>query len=312
MNTNFDRFISTIPAHDYVFENNDYEELISAAAEFINEADFVLIGAGAGLSTAAGIEYGGSFFRENFREFIERYGENEYMTDSYSAGFYPFPDEKAKWGYWSRHALKTGIEIPAKELYITLHEMVKDKNHFVLTTNVDEQFTKAGFTNLFETQGRYSRIQCRRACHDKVYDATEMFYQMDQARKNAEVPYYMVPKCPVCGGVMEMQLRVADYPFVEGEEWKRQDEAFGRFLEESKKGRLVLMDLGTGFNTPIIIRFPFEKLVRERKNASLIRLNLNEAVVQRKYIDRSIGINEDMAKSINDISSVLRKLEDKE
>lgn len=305
----FNGFLSGVPARDYVFQNIPYEEQIKKAAEMIEEADYCLIGAGAGTSTAAGVEYGGRFFEENFKEFIVKY-PGPYMRDMYSAGFYPYPTEEAKWGYWSKHVLLACANLPALPLYREIYELVKDKNYFVLTTNVDEQFRKAGFAEekIFATQGSYERIQCRKAFHSKTYPAVKMFRQMDMARKDCEVPSYMVPKCPVCGGSMEMNLRSDDY-FVEDENWHAAEECFGSFLEEALGNgkKVCLLDLGTGFNTPTIIRFPFEKLVRDYNNTVLLRLNLNEAVVQESQADKEIGINADMAVCIRDILRLKKK-----
>lgn len=308
----FNGFLSGIPARDYVFQDTPYEEQVKEAAKMIKEADFCLIGAGAGTSTAAGVAYGGRFFAENFKEFIEKY-PGPYMKDMYSAGFYSYPTEEAKWGYWSKHALLGGADIPALPLYRQMYELLKDKNYFVLTTNVDEQFRKAGFDKdrIFATQGSYERIQCKRACHFKTYNAVDMFRQMDQARKDCCVPSYMVPKCPVCGGPMEMNLRSDNY-FVEDESWYAAEGYFGKFVEEalSEGKKVCLLDLGTGFNTPTIIRFPFEKLIREYHNTVMVRLNLNEAVVQKSQAHREIGINADMAKCIPDILEAMKNERD--
>lgn len=298
----FTQFLSGIPARDYVFQNVPYEEQIREAAEMLNRADAVIIGAGAGLSAAAGLVYGGKRFTDNFQEFIDKYG-SEYMTDMYSAGFYPFPGEEAKWGYWSKHAWINRIEPDALPLYRTLYELVKEKPHFVLTTNVDHQFWKAGFAdeNIFATQGDYGEIQCKKGCHEKSYNSIEMFSQMNQARKDCLIPSYMVPRCPVCGGDMTMHLRCDQY-FVEDEHWNEAAARYGSFLKEHRKEQVVLLELGVGFNTPTIIRFPFEKMVRSNGDWSLIRLNLNEAVVPESFGKRAVGINEDIAKSIEDIA----------
>lgn len=302
----FSQFLSGMPAKDYIFQHIPYEEQTAAAAEMIKNADAVLIGAGAGLSTAAGLEYGGKRFTENFSEFIEKYG-SEYMRDMYSAGFYPFPTEEAKWGYWSKHACINRIEPDALPLYRKLYEMVKEKPHFVLTTNVDHQFWKAGFEDevIFATQGDYGEIQCERGCHDKTYDAVDMFKQMNQARKDCLIPAYMVPKCPVCGGSMAMHLRCDQY-FVEDEHWHQAAGRYAAFLKEYSGKNVVLLELGVGFNTPTIIRFPFEKMMRENRNWRLIRLNLKEAVVPESFGDRAVGINEDIAKTVEDVMQYQR------
>ena len=298
---NWQKFLSGTPARDYVFQKAAYEDQIKAAAEYIKDADAVLIGAGAGASTAAGIQYGGKRFKDNFGEFIDKYG-SEYMTDMYAAGFYPFPSEEARWGYWSKHALMNRFIPPALELYTELYELVKDRDYFVLTTNVDHQFYKAGFSKdrIFATQGDYGEIQCQRGCHKKVYEAEELFHKMDEARKDCLIPTELVPKCPVCGGKMAMHLRCDNY-FVEDEEWHECADRYADFLDDIKGKKVVLLELGVGFNTPIIIRFPFEKMMRENSSYSLIRLNMDEAIVPESLGKRAIGIGGDMAKAITDL-----------
>lgn len=292
------QFLCGIPSGDYVFQQEPYEEQIQAAVRYLQEADYVLIGAGAGLSTAAGLTYSGKRFQDNFGEFIEKYG----MQDMYSAGFYPFSTEEERWAYWCRHSYVNRIEPPAMPLYEQLFAMVKDKDYFVLTTNVDHQFQKAGFQNerIFATQGDYGRIQCMKGCHPKTYDAVSMFTQMNQAQKDCKIPSYMVPRCPVCGGPMAMNLRCDQY-FVEDEAWNQAAENYGRYLKQLKKGNVLLLELGVGFNTPSIIRFPFEKMVRENKNVNLVRLNLDEAVIPESFGKRGIGINRDLCESLDDI-----------
>ena len=299
------QFLCGIPARDYIFQNASYEEQIEHAYKLLRNADAVIIGAGAGASTAAGIQYGGKRFTENFSEFIKKYG-SQYMTDMYAAGFYPFPTEEAKWGYWSKHALMNRFAPPPLKLYTDLYEIVKDKDYFVITTNVDHQFWKAGFSNLriFATQGDYGETQCERGCHQEVYDSEELFIQMDQAREDCLIPTKLVPKCPVCGGNMAMHLRCDNY-FVEDESWHEAADRYADFLENIKGKKVVLLELGVGFNTPIIIRFPFEKMVRENDGFSLIRLNMDEAVVPESFGDRAIGIGGDMAKAITDLRGMI-------
>lgn len=304
LNYTFESFLSGIPARDYIFQNTDYEEQVKAAAEMIAEADYILIGAGAGMSTAAGAVYGGAWFEENFREYQEKYGKGPYMQDMYSAGFYPYPDEESFWGYWCRHALLGGIDLDVTPLYKTFLSLFEGKKTFCLTTNVDRQFEKAGLSSekIFATQGDYFHIQCMKGCHNKVYDATKLFRQMSQARKDCRIPSDMVPKCPVCGGRMHMNLRSDQY-FVQSEEWYMAEKRFGDFLTEAIESgkKICLVEAGVGFNTPTIIRLPFEKLVAENKNVSLVRLNLDEAVVPKNFANRAIGINADIGKSIQDI-----------
>lgn len=306
----FQSFLSGVPARDYIFQNIPYEEQIGEAARAIREADYVLIGAGAGLSAAAGLTYGGKRFTDNFPEFISKYG----MTDMYSACFYPFPSEEARWGYWSKHVYVNRISPPALPLYKKLKQLVGDKKYFVLTTNADHQFYKADFgeDKIFATQGDYGLIQCMFGCHQKTYDDIEMMNQMNQARKDCLIPSYMVPRCPVCKGPMNMNLRCDQY-FVEDDAWHEAERRFGEFLDECRDKKTVLLELGIGFNTPTIVRFPFEKLASENENMTLVRLNLDEAIIPESLGRRAVGINADMEQSVSDIlSEVLSRQKDKE
>ena len=263
------------------------------------------------MSTAAGAEYGGKFFEENFAEFRKVYGTGPYMQDMYSAGFYPFPDQESKWGYWSHQALLAGIDLDVTPLHKTLLDALKGKKLFLLSTNADRQFEKAGLSaeQVFATQGTYDRIQCKRGCHPKTYDAAELFRRMERARQNGRIPGELVPKCPVCGGDMEMNLRVDDC-FVEDENWHAAEERFSRFLSECVDGKTVLLELGVGFNTPTIIRFPFEKLTRQHQNISLVRLSRSKAMVPASLGDRAVGIKADMAQSITDLAAKLTEAEE--
>ena len=303
----FSDFLSADYARDYIHQDAPYERQITRAAALIREAEYVLIGVGAGMSTAAGAEYGGKFFEENFAEFRQVYGTGPYMQDMYSAGFYPFPDQESKWGYWSRQALLGGIDLDVTPLHRTLLDALTDKKTFILSTNADRQFDKAGYPaeRIFATQGYYDRIQCKRGCHPKTYDATDLFRRMDRARVKARIPSELVPKCPVCGGDMEMNLRVDNY-FVEDSDWHAAEERFGRFLSECVGGKTALLELGVGFNTPTIIRFPFEKLARQHENISLVRLSRSKAMVPASLGARAVGINADMARSITDLAAALR------
>lgn len=176
----------------------------------------------------------------------------------------------------------------------------------MLTTNVDHQFYKAGFSaeKIFATQGDYGEIQCQRGCHPKTYDAEELFRKMDARRRACLLPSELVPKCPVCGGNMTMHLRCDNY-FVEDEQWHEAADRYADFLDRNQSKKVVLIELGVGFNTPIIIRFPFEKLVREHVTYRLIRLNMDEAVVPESFGSRAIGIGGDMAGAITDIGRLI-------
>ena len=298
----FETFLSGTPARDYVFQKMPYVEQIRLASRMLQDAEYVLVGAGAGMSVAAGVQYGGSFFEENFGEFQKKYGKGPYMQDMYSAGFYPYPDEESYWGYWSKQAILGGIDLDVTPLHKTFLSMLSGKKIFVLSTNADGQFVKAGLPEdqIFCTQGDYFHIQCRKGCHDKLYDAVDMFRQMDQARRDCRIPTYMVPKCPVCGGAMDMNLR-KDQHFVQDAAWYDAEQRFGDFLSEAEKGRLVLLELGVGFNTPVIIKFVFQDAVRKNKSANYVCVNLFQATAPEDIQDRSICISADCGRVIEDL-----------
>ncbi len=305
----FQSFLSGGIANDYITQSTPYAEQVARAAQTLRAADYVLIGAGAGMSTAAGAEYGGKFFEAHFGEFQRAYGR-QYMQDMYTAGFYPFPDEESRWGLWSKLALTAGADLDVTPLHKTVLRALEGKKTFILTTNTDQQFDRAGCPpeQIFATQGSYRLIQCQRGCHQKTYDAVPLFREMDQARQGVKIPGELVPKCPVCGGPMAMNLRCDNY-FVQDESWYAAEERFSTFLSEAVNGKLALLELGVGFNTPTIIRLPFERLTKNHPNITLIRLNRSKAVVPDSLGDRAIGINADIAHSITDIAAALTDAE---
>lgn len=276
-----------------------YETIIKTIGLCLSRAEAVVIGAGAGLSAAAGFAYSGARFTENFSEFIDQYG----MKDMYSAGFYPFKTQEEKWAYWSRHIYLNRYDLEAGQAYQELYQLVKDKNYFVITTNVDHQFQLAGFADerVFATQGDYGFFQCKRACHKKLYKNEKQVREMMENQKNCRIPSWLVPKCPVCGGEMEVNLRT-DGSFVEDESWYRAAERYELFLKENQKRPLVFMELGVGMNTPGIIKYPFWKMTRAMKYASYVSVNQEDAWVPEEIGNRSICCKEDLAKVLNDLN----------
>lgn len=262
--------------------------------KIIDDADSILIGAGAGLSTAAGINYAGARFKTEFKPFIEKYG----FTDLYTSSFYDFSTQEEYWAYWAKHIDFANTGRKGTELYKNIFEAVKNKNYFVITTNVDDQFYKTGFdkNKIFRVQGSYRLIQCSKACHDKLYDDKEMVDKMlNIIDKDLKVLTELVPTCPVCGGRMEPNLRKDAY-FVQDELWYKQNDAYEKFINENKDKKLVLLEFGVGFNTPGIIRFPFEQMVNKNSNWTLIRFN-KETHCFFDLENRFIAIGKD----INDI-----------
>jgi len=259
----------------------------------INEAECVLIGAGSGLSTAAGINYAGEEFQRKFKSFINQYG----FTDLYTSSFYEFQTQEQYWAYWAKHIdyANTGRECTL--LYKKIYDIVKNKNYFVITTNVDDQFYKAGFDNhrIFRVQGSYRFIQCSKACHNKLYDDKEMVDQMlMEIDEKLKVPHELVPFCPVCGEKMEPNLRKDNF-FVEDEIWFQQNDMYQKFIEENKNNKVLLLEFGVGFNTPGIIRFPFEQLILKNKKWTLMRFN-KDCQCFYDIEERMIKVKEDINK----------------
>lgn len=249
----------------------NYSERTEKLKELINDADYIIIGAGAGLSASAGLQYGGERFRKNFPEFIEKYG----FQDMYSPMFYPYASSEEKWAYYAKHVFTNNVGMEGTELYKKLFQLVKDKDYFVITTNTDDQFLKSGFDEerFFRTQGSYSKLQCSKACHDKLYDNEELILKMiENTDENLKIPSELIPICPICGEEMDLNLRKNSY-FVEDSQWHKQNRSFVEFRQKALDGKLLLLEFGIGFNTPIIIRFPFDELLKSYENVNLARFN---------------------------------------
>lgn len=262
----------------------------------LTRSEAVVIGAGAGLSTSAGFVYTGERFHENFRDFIEKY----HFTDMYSGGFYPFDTAEEHWAYWSRYILINRYTKAPKPVYSDLLKLVRDKDYFVLTTNVDHQFQKAGFdkNRLFYTQGDYGLWQCSVPCHHKTYDNETAVRQMNAEQKDMRIPAGLVPHCPVCGQLMSMNLR-ADSTFVEDEGWHRAAVRYSEFLSQHKERRVLFLELGTGFNTPGIIKYSFWQMTDKWRNAAYVSINLGEAAAPQEIAEKSICINDDIGNVLN-------------
>ena len=260
--------------------------------ETLQSADAVVVGAGAGLSTAAGFTYAGERFQKHFADFIEKYG----FTDMYTAGFYNFPTQEEFWAYWSRHIYFNRYVPAPKPVYDNLLKLLKGKDYFVITTNVDHQFQKAGFDKkrLFYTQGDYGLFQCATPCHQKTYDNEEVIKRMVAEQKDICVPSELVPKCPVCGGKMVPNLH-SDSTFVEDEGWHTAAQRYLDFINGHQHGKVLYLDLGIGANTPTIIKLPFMQMTYKNPKATYATVNLGEAFTVEQIEDQSIVINADIA-----------------
>ena len=271
---------------------------INKIKKCINDADAILIGAGAGLSSSAGIDYSKESFKKNFPELVNVYG----MTDMYTSSFYEFDTEEERWSYWAKHINYSFIAPPPLKAYKDLFKLVKDKNYFVITTNVDGQFLKSGFNHerVFEVQGSYGKMQCSVGCHNKLYDNTELVKKMLKSKDHLKIDSNLVPKCPVCGRKMEINIR-KDAFFVEDDNWNKLSKTYEKFINDNIDKKLVLIELGVGFNTPGIIRFPFEQLAYNNNNITLIRINDKYNDMDYKIKEKAFCIKKDCAKAISNI-----------
>ena len=259
-----------------------FVQRLDKAYRAIEDAEYILIGAGAGFSAAAGLEYSGKRFDDNFQDFIEKYG----VQDMYSATFYPYKTQEEKWAHWARHVYVNRYSVGKTKLYGQLLDLVKDKDYFVLTTNVEHQFWINGFDDekIFATQGDYGLMQCEKACHDKLYSNEELVFEAIEKTEDCKIPTELVPICPVCGGNMEINVRKDNF-FVEDENWHQMNRRYSEFLEHVDETKnIVFLELGVGFNTPVIIRYPFEQMTFDNPNTTLIRLNRDypQAIPQNK------------------------------
>ncbi|MBR6394114.1 MAG: Sir2 silent information regulator family NAD-dependent deacetylase [Ruminococcus sp.] len=274
----------------------DYSDKLERLKKEIETADAIVIGAGAGLSTAAGFTYSGERLQRYFSDFVEKYD----FSDMYSGGFYPFSTPEEQWAYWSRYIYINRYMDVDNGTYRLLFELMKDKDYFVITTNVDHQFQKAGFDKhrLFYTQGDYGLWQCSVPCHQKTYDNEETVKAMFEQQKNMRVPSELIPHCPVCGKPMSMNLR-ADDTFVEDDGWHMAAERYNEFLRRHKGLHILFLELGVGMNTPAIIKYPFWKMTYANPNAVYACLNFGEAYVPDEIAKQSICINENIHEVLN-------------
>lgn len=270
--------------------------------EALDEADAVVIGAGSGLSSAAGNLYSGPRFEENFKDFIEKY----HLPDMYSAGFYPFPDLETFWAYWSRHILLNRYTPPEKNTYDLLLNLVKDKDYFVITTNVDHLFQRSGFdkSRLFYTQGDYGLLQCSVPCHEKIYENEALIRKMVEEQQDMRIPAERIPTCPECGAPMTVNLR-KDASFAEDEGWHKAARRYENFIKTHDGKKILFLDLGTGANTPGIIKYPFMRMTAQNPNAIYASINLEDAFAPKEILPRSILIEDDL-------HEVLKKLNEEE
>lgn len=264
----------------------------------IEEADCIVIGAGAGLSTSAGFEYSGPRFNQYFSDFINKY----HFTDMYSGGFYPFDSLEEHWAYWSRYIYINRYMVPPKDVYNKLFELVKEKDYFVITTNVDHCFQKAGFDKqrLFYTQGDYGLFQCSDPCTQETYDNESIIEEMIQKQKDMKIPTELIPVCPHCGKPLTMNLRCDD-TFVEDEGWHLAKERYTEFLRTRGNKKILFLELGVGYNTPVIIKYPFMQMTANNPEATYVSINKGYESCPSEISSQSICIDGDIRDVLNQL-----------
>ena len=290
------------------FETGTKEERIARLKQEIEMSDAIVIGAGAGLSTSAGLTYSGERFERYFFDFAKKYG----IRDIYTGGFYPFPDAETRWAWWARHIYFNRYIEPPRPVYRKLLTLVKDKDYFAITTNVDHQFLRAGFDQkrLFCTQGDYGLFQTVDGRNGKTYDnekwvikamaaqgfvkdADGVFRVPEDGKITMRIPAELIPKCPDDGADLTMNLR-ADDSFAEDAGWHRASAAYSDFLHRHENLRVLYLELGVGGNTPVIVKYPFWQMTLANKNAVYACVNYGEAFCPGEIADRSICIDGDI------------------
>lgn len=276
-----------------------YSRQIERLKTEIENTDAIVIGAGAGMSTSAGFRYDGERFEKYFGDFRKRYG----FSDMYSGGFYPYDTLEEHWAYWSRYIYCNRYAEPPKSTYSDLLKIVRNKDYFVITTNVDHCFQKAGFDKkrLFYTQGDYGLFQCSEPCCNETFENENAISQMVEKQKDMRIPTSLVPTCPHCGKPLTMNLR-SDNKFVEDEGWHTAASRYEDFIRQHKGLRILFLELGVGMNTPVIIKYPFWQMTAGNDKATYACINYGEAVAPKDIAKQSICINEDISTVLTDLA----------
>ena len=267
----------------------------------LQDCDAVVIGAGSGLSTAAGFTYTGERFEQHFSDFAQKYG----IRDMYSGGFYPFATPEEHWAYWSRYIYINRYQDAPKPVYEDLLNLVRDKDYFVITTNVDHCFQKAGFDKkrLFYTQGDYGLFQCSEPCCQETFENETVIREMMERQEDMKIPTELLPVCPRCGKPMTMNLR-SDNKFVEDEGWHRAAERYENFLRTREGQKILFLELGVGYNTPVIIKYPFWKMTAKNPNATYVCINQGQAVCPQEIERQAICIDADIGSALRGLSQM--------
>lgn len=279
--------------------SGSYLKQIERLKGALDSADVVVVGAGAGLSTSAGFVYAGERFQEHFADFETKYG----FHDMYSGAFCRYNTPEEHWAYWSRFITVNRYVDPPKPLYEDILQLIKDKDYFVITTNVDHCFQKAGFDKkrLFYTQGDYGLFQCSEPCCQETFDNEGVIKAMMEQQRNMRIPSSLIPRCPHCGRPVTMNLR-SDDKFVEDKGWHIAAERYENFLRTRKGQRILFLELGVGYNTPVIIKYPFWRMTMQNPKATYACINYGEAVCPSEIQRQSICINKDIGETLSQLN----------
>ena len=283
------------------WKEREFEKKMERFRTALQEKNTILIGAGAGLSTSAGFTYSGERFRKYFADFEQKYG----FHDMYSGGFYPYDTLEEYWAYWSRYIYINRYQDAPKPVYQKLLSLMKNKSYFVITTNVDHCFQKAGFDKkrLFYTQGDYGLFQCSEPCCQETFDNEAVIREMMERQKDMKIPTELLPVCPHCGKPLTMNLR-SDNKFVEDEGWHRAAERYEKCLRTREGQKILFLELGVGYNTPVIIKYPFWQMTAKNPNAIYICINQGQAVCPQEIQQQSICINADIGSTLQGLSQM--------
>jgi len=278
------------------------KDYLTKILEKIENSVAILVGIGAGMSTSAGFEYSVERFEKYFSDFKEKYGIN----DIYEGGFYPFSSLEEYWAWWSRHIYFNRYDVSVGKPYSDLLKILKDKNYFILTTNVDHQIQMAGFEKmrLFYTQGDYGLWQCSVPCHNKTYDNENKVRKMIELQRDMKIPSNLIPYCPVCKKPMAMNLR-SDDSFVQDDGWYEAQKRYNDFLEKYKDGKIMFLELGVGNNTPGIIKYPFMFMTIQNEKAIYVSINREDFYISKSLKDRALILKDDIGKILNEIAKMM-------
>jgi NAD-dependent SIR2 family protein deacetylase len=277
---------------------NGFSQQIDRLLGELDTAEAVVVGAGAGLSAAAGFTYGGERFREHFADFEARYG----FHDMYTGGFHPYDTPEEYWAYWSRNILVNRYMDAPLPVYRRLLALLEGKNYFVLTTNVDHCFQKAGFdkARLFYTQGDYGLFQCSGPCCQETFDNEGTVRAMAARQQNLRIPSDLVPRCPRCGRPLTMNLRVDD-AFVQDEGWYAAARRYQDFVRRHRGCAILYLELGVGMNTPGIIKFNFWRQVHQNRKAKYVCINRGQSYAPHEIEKQSLCIDADIGAILSEL-----------